>query len=122
MRKRLTIAARCAIVMRSKEGNIQEAIVHLRKDLLNGPLHCFGYHTKCSTDFCKRAQQPPAPALPTEDTTSNVSTLPHSTPASLPDDITPSNTSQQSTEHGNVCEAMLEQAEFWHDTMDENFK
>lgn len=44
MRKRLTIAARCAIVMRSKEGNIQEAIVHLRKDLLNGPLHCFGYH------------------------------------------------------------------------------
>ena len=31
----------------------------------------------------------------------------------------PSNTSQQSAEHDNVCEAMLEQAEFWHDTMDE---
>ena len=28
MKKRLTIAARCAIVMQSKDGNMQEAIVH----------------------------------------------------------------------------------------------
>ena len=38
----------------------------------------------------------------------------------LPDDITSSKTtSQQATEHDNVCEAILEQAEFWHDAMDE---
>ena len=57
MRKRLTKAARCAIVMRSKESNKQAAIVKLQQDLLNGPLHCFGCHTNCSTDFCKTAQQ-----------------------------------------------------------------
>ena len=49
-----------------------------------------------------------------------MTTLPHSTPASLPGDITSSNTtSHQAIEHENVCEVMLEQAEFWYDTMDE---
>ena len=56
MRKRLTSAARCAIKMRSKEENKHKAVRLLEQDLVNGPLHCFGYHQKCSLDFCKVAQ------------------------------------------------------------------
>ena len=52
MRKRLVSAARCAIRMRSKESNTAKALVSLRKDLFNGPLHCFGIHARCSPDFC----------------------------------------------------------------------
>jgi len=57
MRKRLTKAARSAIIMRSKETNKQAAVRKLQHDLMNIPLHCFGYHEKCSADFCKTKQQ-----------------------------------------------------------------
>ena len=57
MRKKLTKAARSAIIMRSKESDKQHAVLKLQNDLLNGPLHCFGCHIKCSTDFCKSIQQ-----------------------------------------------------------------
>ena len=57
MRKRLTKAARCAIAMRSKESDRSSAIAKLQKDLMNAPYHCFGGHSKCSTDFCKTAQK-----------------------------------------------------------------
>lgn len=57
MRKRLTSAARCAIKMRSTESNKAEAIKNLEKDLINGPLHCFGHHEKCSADFCRTVQE-----------------------------------------------------------------
>ena len=57
MRQKLVSAARCAIRMRSKETDTREAVVKLNKDLLNGPAHCFGIHTYCSTDFCSVAQQ-----------------------------------------------------------------
>ena len=57
MRKRLTKAARYAIISRSSETNRHEAIIKLERDLLNGPLHCFGYHSKCSTDFCTTVKQ-----------------------------------------------------------------
>lgn len=57
MRKRLTSAARCAIKMRSTESNKAEAVKQLKKDLINGPLHCFGHHAKCSADFCKFVRQ-----------------------------------------------------------------
>ena len=30
---------------------------HLEQDLVNGPLHCFGFHSKCNTDFCKVARE-----------------------------------------------------------------
>ena len=53
MRKRLTKAARSAIVMRSKETNKQTVICKLWHDLMNIPLHCFGYYEMCSADFCK---------------------------------------------------------------------
>ena len=56
MRCRLTSAAQCAIKMRSQEADVVGAIKNLEKDLRNGPLHCFGIHTKCSADFCKTAR------------------------------------------------------------------
>ena len=56
MRKRLTSAARCAVKMRSQEPDKNEAARLLERDLLNGPLHCFGYHDKCSADFCSTAR------------------------------------------------------------------
>ena len=44
--------------MRSSEAhaNRYEAIKKLH-DLYNGPLHCFGHHSECSTDYCKLSQQ-----------------------------------------------------------------
>ena len=77
MRKRLTQAARCAIVMRSQENDKRMAVVKLRKDLINGPLHCFGYHKKCSTDFCKVKQN-------SHPSSSNMSSLPHGSTLSPP--------------------------------------
>ena len=59
MRKCLTKAARCAIRMRSSEPDRRRAVCLLQEDLRNGPLHCFGIHSSCSTDFCKVAQRQP---------------------------------------------------------------
>ena len=56
MRKRLTKAARCAIKMRSAMPDRKHATELLRADLRNSPLHCFGVHSKCSTDYCTVAQ------------------------------------------------------------------
>lgn len=56
MRKRLTSAARCAIKMRSREVDISRGIKLLEQDLINGPLHCFGHHDRCSPDFCTTAR------------------------------------------------------------------
>ena len=63
MRQKLVSAARCAIRMRSKETDAKKAVELLNRDLLNGPLHCFGIHSHCSPDFCSVAQekqQPPS--------------------------------------------------------------
>ncbi len=57
MRKRLVSSARCAIKMRSKEPDHQKALKLLKKDLLNGPRHCFGLHQFCSVDFCTTARE-----------------------------------------------------------------
>ena len=56
MHKRLTSAARCAIKIRSKGQNRDTAAKLLEHDLLNGPLHCFGFHEKCSSYFCSVAR------------------------------------------------------------------
>lgn len=61
MRKRLTAAARCAIKMRSKHPDKRVATELLQKDLRNSPLHCFGIHKQCSTDYCKKTPQIPTP-------------------------------------------------------------
>ena len=57
IRKKLVSAARCAIRMRSREVDGGKALSLLREDLVNGPLHVFGVHTCCSTDFCTVRQQ-----------------------------------------------------------------
>ncbi len=56
-RRRLVAAARSAIRMRSKEKDQGKALSLLQRDLRNGPLHCFGFHRNCSTDFCTTAQK-----------------------------------------------------------------
>ena len=53
MRKRLTKAARCALKMRSTIPDRKHAANLLRTDLRNSPMHCFGIHTECSTDYCQ---------------------------------------------------------------------
>ena len=53
MRQKLTKAARCAVIMRSKESNKHKAAALLQEDILNGPLHCFGSHHKRKADYCK---------------------------------------------------------------------
>ena len=70
MRKRLVGAARCAIKMRSKEPDRKVGVKKLKRDLLNGPDHCFGHHNHCSPDFCSTAkdrisklQHVPVPAV-----------------------------------------------------------
>ncbi len=62
MRQKLVSAAHCAIRMRSKVSNRKEAVAKLNKDLLNGPYHCCGIHTHCSTNFCSVAQSRKQPA------------------------------------------------------------
>ena len=62
IRKKLVSGARCAIKMRSKETDKAKALVSLRKDLTNGPLHVFGIHTHCSPDFCTASQQQQDPS------------------------------------------------------------
>ena len=47
--QRLTVGARIAIRMNSKDSNVQQ----LRHDLRNGPAHVFGDHTHCNPLFCK---------------------------------------------------------------------
>ena len=57
MRKRLVSSARCAIRMRSQESDPKKVLTSLRRDLENGPRHCFGFHEYCSPDFCKTAKE-----------------------------------------------------------------
>ena len=53
MRLRLTVAARCAVIMRSKEDDKRIAASLLQADIMNGPMHCFGNHHKCRPEYCK---------------------------------------------------------------------
>ena len=57
MRRKLVSAARSAIRMRSTESDRGNALNSLRKDLMNGPRHCFGHHDYCSPDFCTMARE-----------------------------------------------------------------
>ena len=42
--------------MCSQGGDRTQQIKKLERGLINGPLHCFGYHAKCSSEFCRTAQ------------------------------------------------------------------
>ena len=94
MRQRLTSAARCAIKMRSKEPNTREAVQLLKRDLINGPYHCFGNHTNCSPDFCLTAKKQ-------LDSTSNPSTI-STTDVNLQDDE-PTGSTENPTGKGYLC-------------------
>ncbi len=75
MRQKLVSAACCAIRMRSKETDAKKAVELLNKDLLNGPLHCFGVHSHCSTDFCSVAQDHQAASSGSSDQAASSSTI-----------------------------------------------
>ena len=77
MRKKLTKAARSAILFRSQEADQNQAIHKLQQDLLNGPLHCFGCHSNCSPDFCKtkRQEQSNSGSNKTPDNTDTATTI-----------------------------------------------
>ena len=94
MRMRLAKAARCAISMRSCESNQQLAVKLLREDLQNGPLHCFGYHSKCSKDFCTTQKQ----VSPTSDSP----VVPATSPPSLSTSTSPSPSTSASTSSSSL--------------------
>lgn len=52
MRRKLVSGACCAIKMRSANSDRAVGVRLLKRDLLNGPNHCFGNHNHCSPDFC----------------------------------------------------------------------
>ena len=140
MRKRLTKAARCAIKMRSMESDKRAATQKLQHDLHNSPLHCFGIHDACSTDFCKTAQQrvreqhhntashdlAPTDSLSfessTSSTTSTVSSSSHSVSSST---IASSHTTALPAEQvsdvslDTILTVSQEQEEAWSDALDE---
>ena len=53
MRLRLTMAARCAVIMRSKEDDKRRAASLHQTDIMNGPMHCSGNHHICRPEYCK---------------------------------------------------------------------
>ena len=75
IRKTLVSAARCAIRMRSKEKNRVQALALLRKNLINGPRHCFGIHTHCSPDLCTTVRDLQVRTATTDLTASLTATL-----------------------------------------------
>lgn len=83
MRKRLTSSARCAIKMRSKEDK-SKALTLLKKDLINGPYHCFGHHTNCSPDFCQAVRDSHTAANTESESVGNDNT--HTTGSTSDDD------------------------------------
>ena len=40
-----------AIQMRCKEADKSQGLQSLQRNLINGPMHCFGQHDRCSPDF-----------------------------------------------------------------------
>ncbi|ORU92174.1 MAG: hypothetical protein A6F71_08595 [Cycloclasticus sp. symbiont of Poecilosclerida sp. M] len=61
---------KCASVIQvcnkdAEQSDQTKAVKLLEKDLINGPFHCFGHHSKCSPDFCKTARDTLAPHLAT---------------------------------------------------------
>ena len=135
MHKRLTKAARCAIKMRSRESDKKAAVQKLQHDLHNSPLHCFGIHDNCSTDFCKIAQQRASGSadgtMQTQDTHMTESTASASTSSTqLITSSTHTETSSESaalTETEGDTDSSLqtilmvsqEQEDAWNDTLDE---
>ena len=132
MRKQLTKAARSAIIMRSKENNRPEAINKLQKDLINGPLHCFGYHEKCSTDFCKTAKKLHASDLKdtnlhatsnsSRNTTETITNVTNNNNCHIPEVaiVDEDNTEGILDHNDNITEIISDLQEAWHDATDDS--
>ena len=116
MRKRLTTAARCAIKMRSTESDAKRATELLRQDLINGPRHCFGIHSGCSTDYCKvvRSAQAPPTSGTAEATTSG-------TGEASTSGVGEASTSQScaGAEPESLRTVASQEGQFWRDATDE---
>ena len=126
MRKRLTKAARCAIKMRSEMVDRRQAVQLLRNDLRNGPLHCFGVHTGCSTDFCKAVNtsnsfSSSADCLSTPNTDNSTLSSDISMSSTLSDFSPTSPSTSSTTLLGDCCvNSIVEQkTEIWNDALDE---
>ena len=110
MRKQLTKVARCAIKMRSTHTNRGEAVKLLRQDLCNGPYHCFGNHSQCSTDYCKVAQRQTNEEPTTEKTT----------PEHAPCTHTTSSAAMESDMTTDVYEIADQEQRLWQDALSED--
>ena len=100
MRKRLTKAARCAIKMRSTMSDRKLAANLLCTDLHNGPLHCFGVHDKCSTDYCQVAK--------------NDTFNPDASTDTSPTHLSPTSST------GLVANTVSQEIQHWQDALDES--
>ena len=89
MRLKLTVAVRCAIIMRSEENDKRTAASLLQDDIMNGPMYCFGYHHKCRPEYCKvvRSKCNKTTNSPGELTDSTVSTSQNKSTSSTEENI-----------------------------------
>ena len=111
MRKKLTTAARCAIIMRSGKKDTKLAVNLLRKDQRNGPLHCFGIHTNCSTDYCKAK-------MTCTDATDNTQ-LHHVNIDSIDSIDTLEQLDPEQSEEQELVDIATQEEQFWHDALNE---
>ena len=132
MRKRLT--ARCAIKMRSMESDKKAVIQKLQHDLHNSPLHCFGIHDNCNTDFCKIVQQRASGSAdstvildldsdlrPPPPTRSGTPAFSSTQPTSSATDTGSSSSTEDDSDSSlqTILIVSQEQEEAWNDTLDE---
>ena len=114
MRKRLTTAARCAIKMRSTESDAKRATELLRRDLINGPRHCFGIHSDCSTDYCKAVRSAQVPPTSGTVEASISGTVEASTSVTV--EASTPGTAEEPESLGTVAS---KEGQFWRDATDE---
>ena len=99
MQKRLTTAARCAIKMQSTGSDVKRATELLQQDQRNGPLHCSGIHTNCSTDYCKVTRS---------------SQIPDTTDILIPEHASLREESTSGTdEDGSISTVAAQEEQFW---------
>ena len=95
--------------LRSENSNCLQALKLLRADLYNSPLHCFGVHTNCSTDFCKAAQK----------SSSSSSSLTVSSLSSQAIQDSSSTSIDYSSLSVDIRDIAEQEAEMWQDTVDD---
>ena len=115
MRRRLTKPARCAIKMRSAMLDKHLATELLRQGLRNGPLHCFGIHAQCSTDYYYRLAQKEHLGNVSAETWADASSSHHAQDTSSLDTCETSLTDDNTPEY-----IAARESRFWEDAVNEN--